>query len=157
LPFYHETDGNIQKTFPISTDLHYLLKTTIDNQATTQLFRQDSALQNTKTAIVLRYYKNYNTRFYVRPQTTESSTIKTQTTLRSSIAAIPIKLKLSFKSTNVDCPTFTTQTKNTFAISTRNGEQETNHQSENNTKALIIISLAILLLIVNFLVSEDSI
>ena len=73
---YWKSDGNDQKTFNAHIEFPYLLKTTIGLKAEIQFFRQDSMFQNTKTAIDLIYFKNYNTRFYLGYQATESSDIK---------------------------------------------------------------------------------
>ncbi|WP_233584051.1 hypothetical protein [Flavobacterium sp. GSP6] len=76
LSVYWKSDGNNQKTFKASVELPYLLKTPIGLKAQIQLFRQDTTFQNTKTAIDLSYFINYNTRFYLGYQKTESSAIQ---------------------------------------------------------------------------------
>ncbi|WP_233589357.1 BamA/TamA family outer membrane protein [Flavobacterium bomense] len=76
LSVYWKSDGNDQKTFKASVELPYLLKTPIGLKAQIQLFRQDTTFQNTKTAIDLSYFINYNTRFYLGYQKTESSAIQ---------------------------------------------------------------------------------
>lgn len=73
---YWKSDGNDQKTFKAHLELPYLLQTPLGLKAEIQLFRQDSTFQNTKTAVDLSYFKNYNTRFYLGYQTTESSDIQ---------------------------------------------------------------------------------
>ena len=75
LAVYWKSDGNDQKTFNASFELPYLFQSPIGLKAQIQLFRQDSTFQNTKTALDLSYFANYNTRFYLGYQTTESSDI----------------------------------------------------------------------------------
>lgn len=77
---YWKSDGNDQKTFKASIELPYLLKTPIGLKAQIHLFRQDTTFQNTKTAIDFSYLKNYNTRFYLGYQATESSDIQNTNT-----------------------------------------------------------------------------
>lgn len=76
LSLYWKTDGNDQKTFKASIELPYLFKTPIGLKTQIQVFRQDTTFQNTKTAIDLSYFANYNTRFYLGYQGTESSDIQ---------------------------------------------------------------------------------
>ena len=84
LSVYWKNDGEDQKTFNASIELPYLLKTPIGLKAQIQLFRQDSTFQNTKTAIDLSYFTNYNTRFYLGYQTTESNDIQNTNKLQLS-------------------------------------------------------------------------
>lgn len=76
LSLYWKSDGNDQKTFKASIELPYLFKTPIGLKTQIQVFRQDTTFQNTKTAIDLSYFTNYNTRFYLGYQGTESSDIQ---------------------------------------------------------------------------------
>ena len=73
---YWKSDGNDQKTFNASLELPYLLQTPIGLKAQLQVFRQDTTFQNTKTAIDLSYFINYNSRVYFGYYTTESSDIQ---------------------------------------------------------------------------------
>ncbi|MFV8370473.1 hypothetical protein [Flavobacterium sp. LB2R40] len=73
-----KSDGNDQKIFKTSLELPYLLKSPIGLKAQLHLFRQDTTFQNTKTAIDLSYFSNYNTRFYLGYQATTSSDIQNQ-------------------------------------------------------------------------------
>lgn len=71
-----KSDGNNQKTFKAGIDLPYLFKSPIGIKAQIYIFKQDSIFQNTKTAIDLGYFVNYNTRIYLGHQSTESSDIQ---------------------------------------------------------------------------------
>ncbi|TDE04702.1 BamA/TamA family outer membrane protein [Flavobacterium sandaracinum] len=76
LSIYWKSDGNDQKTFKASLELPYLFQTPIGLKAQLQVFRQDTTFQNTKTAIDLSYFINYNSRMYLGYHTTESSDIQ---------------------------------------------------------------------------------
>lgn len=81
---YWKSDGNDQKTFNASIELPYVFKSPFGLKGQLNIFKQDSTFQNTKTAIDLGYFFNYNTRLYVGYQSTESSDIQnTNTTLIS--------------------------------------------------------------------------
>ncbi len=73
---YWKSDGNEQKTFDAAIELPYLFRTPFGIKANLNIFKQDSTFQNTKTALELGYFLNYNTRFYLGYQTTESSDIQ---------------------------------------------------------------------------------
>ena len=75
---YWRSDGNNQKTFNANIELPYILKSPLGLKAQIQLFRQDSTFQNTKTAVDLSYFANYNTRFYLGYQRTTSSDIQNE-------------------------------------------------------------------------------
>ena len=83
ISIYWKSDGNDQKTFNANIELPYLLKSPLGLKAQIQLFRQDSTFQNTKTAIDLSYFANYNTRYYLGYQRTTSSDI--QNALETSV------------------------------------------------------------------------
>ena len=76
ISLYWKSDGNDQKTFNGRIELPYLFKTPIGIKAQLNIFRQDSTFQNTKTAIDLSYYLNYNSRFYLGYHSTQSSEIQ---------------------------------------------------------------------------------
>lgn len=78
-----KSDGNDQKTFNTTLELPYLFKSPIGIKGQLNIFKQDSTFQNTKTALDISYYINYNTRLYVGYQSTESSDI--QNTASSTI------------------------------------------------------------------------
>lgn len=75
---FWKSDGNDQKTFNSSITLPYIFKSPFGLKAQLTIFRQDSTFQNTKTAIDLGYFFNYNTRTYIGYQSTESSDIQNQ-------------------------------------------------------------------------------
>ncbi|TDE42496.1 hypothetical protein E0I26_13555 [Flavobacterium rhamnosiphilum] len=134
LSVYWKSDGKDQKTFNSSIELPYLLKTPIGLKAQIQLFRQDSTFQNTKTAIDLSYFTNYNTRFYLGYQTTESSDI--QNSSDTSISDFSNSfLTSSFNYTKLDLANFTFPIKSIFSIAAGTGKREINNQSENTTKS----------------------
>jgi hypothetical protein len=71
-----KSDGQDQKTFNLGVELPYIFKSSLGIKAELNIFKQDSTFQNTKTAIDLGYYFNYNTRLYLGYQATESSDIQ---------------------------------------------------------------------------------
>ena len=73
---YWKSDGNNQKTFKTGIDLPYLFKSPVGLKAQIHIFKQDSTYQNTRTAIDLGYFIDYNTRIYLGFQATESSDIQ---------------------------------------------------------------------------------
>lgn len=75
---YWKSDGNDQKTFNIGIELPYIFKSPFGLKANLNIFKQDSTFQNTKTAIDVGYFFNYNTRIYLGYQSTESSDIQNQ-------------------------------------------------------------------------------
>ena len=75
---FWKSDGNDQKTFNTSITIPYIFKSPFGLKAQLNIFRQDSTFQNTKTAIDLGYFFNYNTRTYIGYQSTESSDIQNQ-------------------------------------------------------------------------------
>jgi len=76
LALYWKSDGQDQKTFNLGIQLPYIFKSPMGLKAELNIFKQDSTFQNTKTAIDLGYYFNYNTRLYLGYQSTESSDIQ---------------------------------------------------------------------------------
>ena len=76
LSLYWKSDGQDQKTFNLGVELPYIFKSPLGIKAELNIFKQDSTFQNTKTAINLGYYFNYNTRVYLGYQSTESSDIQ---------------------------------------------------------------------------------
>ena len=75
---FWKSDGNQQKTFNIALEIPYVFKSPFGIKAQLNIFKQDSTFQNTKTAIDLGYFFNYNTRAYLGYQSTESSDILNQ-------------------------------------------------------------------------------
>lgn len=130
---YWKSDGNDQKTFNGSIELPYLFKTPIGLKAQIQLFRQDSTFQNTKTAIDLSYFANYNSRFYLGYQTTESSDI--QNSQDPSISDFSNSfLTSSFNYEKPDLANFTFPIKSFVLITAGVGNREINNQLMSTTK-----------------------
>nr|WP_223845649.1 hypothetical protein [Flavobacterium selenitireducens] len=75
---YWKSDGKEQRTFNASIELPYIFKSRFGLKAALNIFKQDSTFQNTRTAIDIGYYFNYNTRLYLGYQSTESSDIQNQ-------------------------------------------------------------------------------
>ena len=75
---YWKSDGKNQKTFNAAIEVPYIFKSPLGLKAQLTIFKQDSTYQNTKTALDLGYFFNYNTRLYIGYQTTESSDIQNQ-------------------------------------------------------------------------------
>ncbi|WP_264531369.1 hypothetical protein [Flavobacterium sp. N502540] len=73
---YWKSDGNQQKTFNTKIEIPYIFQSSLGIKAQLNIFKQDSTFQNTKTAIDLGYFLNYNTRLYLGYQSTESSDIQ---------------------------------------------------------------------------------
>jgi hypothetical protein len=73
---YWKSDGQDQKTFNLGVELPYIFKSPFGLKAELNIFKQDTTFQNTKTAIDLGYFFNYNTRLYLGYQSTESSDIQ---------------------------------------------------------------------------------
>ncbi|WPO79577.1 hypothetical protein [Flavobacterium sp. KACC 22761] len=73
---YWKSDGNQQKTFNTKIEIPYIFQSSLGIKAQLNIFKQDSTFQNTKTAIDLGYYINYNSRIYAGYQSTESSDIQ---------------------------------------------------------------------------------
>lgn len=73
---FWKSDGNQQKTFNVAFELPYIFKSPLGIKAQLNIFKQDSTFQNTKTALDLGYFFNYNTRIYLGYQSTESSDIQ---------------------------------------------------------------------------------
>jgi len=76
LNLFWKSDGSAQKTFDIGLEIPYLFKSPISLKAQLNIIKIDSSFQNTKTAIDLGYYFNYNSRMYLGYQATESSDIQ---------------------------------------------------------------------------------
>jgi hypothetical protein len=80
LALYWKSDGKDQKTFNLGIELPYIFKSPLGLKAQLNIFKQDSTFQNTKTAIDLGYFFNYNSRLYIGYQATESSDISNANT-----------------------------------------------------------------------------
>jgi len=73
---YWKSDGNQQKTFNTKIEIPYIFQSALGLKAQLNIFKQDSTFQNTKTAIDLGYFLNYNSKVYLGYQSTESSDIQ---------------------------------------------------------------------------------
>lgn len=142
LALHWKSDGNNQKTFKASIDLPYLFKSPIGLKAQIYIFKQDSIFQNTKTAIDLGYFANYNTRIYLGYQSTESSDI--QNTNNSNIS----DYNNSFLTTNLEYSKFDSENltfpkKSSLSITMGLGKRTTNQLIETlgtNKQAFININ-----------------
>jgi hypothetical protein len=76
LSIYWKNNGDNQKTFNAKIDIPYLFKSPIGMKGQINIFKQDSIFQNTKTALELGYFINYNKRIYLGFESTESSDIQ---------------------------------------------------------------------------------
>ncbi|MGQ7945336.1 hypothetical protein [Flavobacterium sp. WC2509] len=76
LSIYWKNDGNNQKLFNANLNIPYLFNSPIAIKAQINIFKQDSIFQNTKTALQLGYFLNYNKRIYLGFESTESSDIQ---------------------------------------------------------------------------------
>ena len=81
---YWKSDGNEQKTFNSKLEIPYIFNSPVAIKAQLNIFKQDSTFQNTKTAIDLGYFINYNSRIYLGYQSTESSDIQNTNSLAIS-------------------------------------------------------------------------
>jgi hypothetical protein len=81
---YWKSEGNQQKNFNTKIEIPYIFSSPLGLKAQLNIFKQDSTFQNTKTAIDLGYYINYNSKIYLGYQSTESSDI--QNTNNSTIS-----------------------------------------------------------------------
>ncbi len=73
---YWKSDGQNQRTFNLAVDVPYIFKSPIGIKTELNIFKQDSTFQNTRTALDVGYFFNYNTRLYLGYQSTESSDIQ---------------------------------------------------------------------------------
>ncbi len=98
---YWKSDGNKQTTFNTKLEIPYIFKTALGIKAQLNIFKQDSTFQNTKTAIDLGYYLNYNSKIYVGYQSTESSDIQnTNSTTITDFKNSYITSSLEYKKNN---------------------------------------------------------
>lgn len=128
---YWKSDNNKQVTFNASIELPYIFKSPLGVRANINIFKQDSTFQNTKTALDLGYYFNYNKKLFLGYQSTESSDI--QNTNNALIADFENTfLTATFEYKNyIEEPLFPEKTK--FIFKTGFGERisklETNSQT----------------------------
>ncbi|MDR6846342.1 hypothetical protein [Flavobacterium granuli] len=96
LSIYWKNDGNDQKIFNTNLTAPYLFKSQIGIKAQLNIFKQDSIFQNTKTTLQLGYSIDYNKRFYIGYESTESSDIQNSNNQNLS------DYKNSFYTTTID-------------------------------------------------------
>jgi hypothetical protein len=128
---YWKSDGKKQKTFNAAIELPYIFKSPFGLKAQLNIFKQDSTFQNTKTAIDLGYFFNYNTRIYLGYQATESSDI--QNLNNNSISDFKnafITTNFEFTDFKPDDFLFPERTKINFkaGLGSRNSKQSNNDQ-----------------------------
>lgn len=99
---FWKSDGNQQKTINLALEIPYVFKSPLGIKSQLNIFKQDSTFQNTKTALDLGYFFDYNTRVYLGYQSTESSDIQNQNSTSIS------DYKNSFFTTNFDFINFKT-------------------------------------------------
>lgn len=75
---FWKSDSNQQKSLDLTLEIPYIFKSPLGVKTQLNIFKQDSTFQNTKTAIDLGYFLNYNTKIFVGYQSTESSDIQNQ-------------------------------------------------------------------------------
>ena len=126
ISFYWKSDGTNQKTFKAGIELPYLFKSPIGLKAQIHIFKQDSIYQNSKTAVALGYYMDYNTRIYLGYQSTESSDI--QNTNNTTIS----DYKNSYITSNIEFSKFdyvnlTFPKKSTLSLTIGFGKRKTNN------------------------------
>lgn len=125
---YWKSDGNQQKTFNTALELPYLFKSPLGLEGQLNIFKQDSTFQNTKTAINISYYLNYNTRIYLGYQSTVSSDI--QNTNSTSIRDYKNNyLTSTFEYFNLDSSNSLFLNKSQLNIKTGIGKRETNDEN----------------------------
>ena len=140
LSIFWKSDGNDQKTFKAQIEIPYLLKTPIGLKAQIQLFRQDTTFQNTKTAIDLSYFANYNTRIHVGYQSTASSDI--QNSNNSSISDFNNSyLTSSFEHTKPDSNNNIFPVKSRFLTSVGIGKRNSNIKFENSENRQFFVNI----------------
>ncbi|WP_254454453.1 hypothetical protein [Flavobacterium sp. M31R6] len=105
LSIYWKNDGNNQKIFNANLTAPYLFKSQIGIKAILNIFKQDSIFQNTKTAVQLSYSTDYNKRFYLGYESTESSDIQNSNNQNLS------DFKNSFYTTSLDFKKESTENK----------------------------------------------
>ena len=127
---YWKSDGQDQKTFNLGFEIPYLFKSPIGLKTELNIFKQDSTFQNTRTAIDLGYFFNYNTRLYLGYQSTESSDIQnTNSTSLSDFNNSYITTTLDFLNYKNDDFLFPEKTNFQFKIGT--GNRSTKLQKDN--------------------------
>ncbi|SEO52163.1 hypothetical protein SAMN05444671_3672 [Flavobacterium sp. CF108] len=126
---YWKSDGNQQKTFSTKLEIPYIFKSPLGIKAQLNIFKQDSTFQNTKTAIDLGYYINYNSKVYLGYQATESSDI--QNTNNSTISDFDNSYFTStFEYKKTDYNNYLMPKKAFLNLAAGYGKRNTNNDSE---------------------------
>nr|WP_294925965.1 hypothetical protein [uncultured Flavobacterium sp.] len=126
---YWKSDGNQQKTFNTKLEIPYIFKSPLGIKAQLNIFKQDSTFQNTKTAIDLGYYINYNSKIYLGYQSTESSDI--QNTNNTIISDFKNSFTTStFDYTKTDAVNYLSPKKANINLTLGIGKRNTNNQPE---------------------------
>lgn len=137
---YWKSDGNDQKSFKGSLELPYLFKTPIGLKAQLNIFRQDSTFQNTKTALDLSYYMNYNSRLYLGYHATQSSDIQnSNNTLVSDYNNSFITSSFEYTSTDPENLLFPIQSK--FQSSLGLGSRGIINSMDNSKNKQLIVNI----------------
>lgn len=137
---YWKSDGNDQKSFKGSLELSYLFKTPIGLKAQLNIFRQDSTFQNTKTALDLSYYVNYNSRLYLGYHATQSSDIQNSSnTLVSDYNNSFITSSFEYTSTDPENLLFPIQSK--FQSSLGLGSRGIINSMDNSKNKQLIVNI----------------
>ncbi len=130
---YWKSDGNNQKTFKADLEIPYLFKSPAGLRAQINIFKQDSIFQNTKTALDLSYYVNYNSRIYLGYQATVSSDIQnTSSVTITDFNNSFLTSELIFSKKDNQSSLFLNKTK--LNIKTGIGKRENNDENDNTTK-----------------------
>ncbi len=127
-----KSDGEDQKTFNAAVELPYVFNSPFGLKAQLNIFKQDSTFQNTKTALDIGYFFNYNTRLYLGYQSSESSDIQNQnTTSISDYTNTFVTTQFEFVDFKTDEFLFPEKTKVDFkiGIGSRNSKFSKNDQA----------------------------
>ena len=137
---YWKSDGNDKKTFNGSLELPYLFKSPLGLKAQINIFRQDSTFQNTKTAIDLSYYINYNSRLYLGYHSTQSSDIQNSSNSLISDYSNSF-LTSSFEYTNGDPTNLMFPIKSKFQTSIGIGSRGISNSTEDSKNSQLIVNI----------------
>jgi hypothetical protein len=130
---YWKTDGNGQRTFKTSLELPYLFTSPIGLKGELNIFKQDSTFQNTKTAIDISYFVNYDTRIYLGYQSTVSSDIQNAgSSMISDYTNSFVTANLDYSYYDYTNSLFLKQS--TLLLKTGSGNREMQNQAENSKK-----------------------
>lgn len=130
---YWKSDGNKQKTFKTALELPYIRKSPIGLRGQLNIFKQDSTFQNTKTAVDLSYYLNYDTRLYLGYQSTLSSDIQnTNDAFISDYKNSYLTSELAYSKPDHHNSLFLNESQ--LSIKTGIGKRQTNDETYNTVK-----------------------